>query len=855
MIILIFALFPAIISMVQYMHDKVIADKARTGKNQHLIELNLSGAFLADAKLSKAKLNKAILNDAKLQNADLKDANMVETSLTGAELNLADLSGANLMGADFSNCNLFLVNLSGSKSVKVQFTGAIMDSVNFSGADLSKAEMQKYLFNCDEISENNNDFKQFIKQFLRKKFNISCVPRIQIEKHNNGKIIRIDTKIKHISLKFNDKTMKIELEIDDKIIDEFIVKTKNGMFSIYESNTIRNCNLNGAKLSNINMEGIIFEDSDLNGTDFSPPINLEDAEFKNICLFNWDEYLGKINEKLIEFLKQEFDIDYVKKTKIEKIDNGRAIRLCYIKGIENKYLLLELDREKHKVNLKIDEIIIYEFIVRTEKDKIYIYKNIRTNLKYANLKNINLSGANLKYVDLTGADLGNAVLNGADLSYAILRDAKLKGTQMYGAKIFGAVFDSNFHGNFKKYAELGLSERGITEEVYLDSKLGEVDWKEQDLSDLYQEPIEPLYLFNWDEFPENCERLFSFLERKYKIDWLQSAKKECNSRKIDIYDESQHILLTFHKNQLKVDLKIDDVLLDEFFILVKNSYLFSWDEIPGNNDERFIEFLKDELKIEWAKTENISKIDDGKTIIVSNKEKSLSLKLNDEKKKVNLKINDGRVDEFTVKTENGKLNIYENSNRNVYTHFNYHGSSFDNSNFSGANLSESKLSGCVLTKSNLRETILKKAELNGSEMIEVDLTLSNLIEAELNGADLSSAFLIGADLSGAHLNGAKLDNAIMCTTDSNNIICKHNLKGANLRKAELNGASLINAKLMGADLSEATLSGTNLEGANLRGADLRGTDFCGANLENADFRDTIQDDNTNFGGTVHSPSN
>ncbi len=87
-------------------------------------------------------------------------------------------------------------------------------------------------------------------------------------------------------------------------------------------------------------------------------------------------------------------------------------------------------------------------------------------------------------------------------------------------------------------------------------------------------------------------------------------------------------------------------------------YLFSWDEIPGNNDERIIKFLKDELKIEWAKTENISKIDDGKTIIVSNKEKSLSLKLNDEKTKVNLKIDDCRVDEFTVKTENGKLNIY-----------------------------------------------------------------------------------------------------------------------------------------------------------------------------------------------------
>ena len=99
---------------------------------------------------------------------------------------------------------------------------------------------------------------------------------------------------------------------------------------------------------------------------------------------------------------------------------------------------------------------------------------------------------------------------------------------------------------------------------------------------------------------------------------------------------------------------------------IDNTYLFSWDEIPGNDDERIIEFLKDELKIEWAKTENISKIDDGKTIIVSNKEKSLSLKLNDEKTKVNLKIDDGRVHEFTVKTENGKLNIYDSTYETIY---------------------------------------------------------------------------------------------------------------------------------------------------------------------------------------------
>ena len=88
-------------------------------------------------------------------------------------------------------------------------------------------------------------------------------------------------------------------------------------------------------------------------------------------------------------------------------------------------------------------------------------------------------------------------------------------------------------------------------------------------------------------------------------------------------------------------------------------YLFSWNKIPGNDDERFIEFLKQNFSIDWVKTAKIEKIDDDKTIKVSTEMNSLSLRLNNEKTKVNLQIDDDRTDEFIVKTENGKLNIYK----------------------------------------------------------------------------------------------------------------------------------------------------------------------------------------------------
>ena len=89
-------------------------------------------------------------------------------------------------------------------------------------------------------------------------------------------------------------------------------------------------------------------------------------------------------------------------------------------------------------------------------------------------------------------------------------------------------------------------------------------------------------------------------------------------------------------------------------------YLFSWNEIPGNDSNRLIDFLKLNYNIDWVRTAKIEQIDNGKTIIVSVEKNNISLSLNNVKTKVNLKIDNVRTDEFIVKTESYKLNIYNN---------------------------------------------------------------------------------------------------------------------------------------------------------------------------------------------------
>lgn len=88
-------------------------------------------------------------------------------------------------------------------------------------------------------------------------------------------------------------------------------------------------------------------------------------------------------------------------------------------------------------------------------------------------------------------------------------------------------------------------------------------------------------------------------------------------------------------------------------------YLFSWDEITGNNSKILIDFLKQIYHVDWAKTDGIAKTDNFRTItIVDNGNNFLSLHLNDQNTEVELSINNYIKDKFIVMKDNNTQNIY-----------------------------------------------------------------------------------------------------------------------------------------------------------------------------------------------------
>jgi uncharacterized protein YjbI with pentapeptide repeats len=333
----------------------------------------------------------------------------------------------------------------------------------------------------------------------------------------------------------------------------------------------------------------------------------------------------------------------------------------------------------------------------------------------------------------------------------------------------------------------------------------------------------------------------------------------------------------------KDDLFTNIILSDKTKKLIESkTFLFNWDEIPGNDNERLKSFLKQKFNVDWIKTAKIEKIDNEKTIRVSNEKNSLLLKLNTEKTKLNIEI-DGNRTEFIAKTENYKLNIY----RKMKTKEIYLANRLllddaypdEIDNFKDFNLNSKiiqdiiQLSGTVDSEESKKkdrekeksiktigkEEVLqiikdtKKDSLKGKSMTGIDISdkdLSgfDLTTVKLNGAimintKLEHANLEGANLYQANLEGAFLDKAIL----RNAKLTRANLRYAHLNNAILENAQLNNAELRSAELNGAHLNNANLKDANLFNANMESADLSGANLYNAGMKNARME-GANFGG-------
>ncbi|MCZ7380862.1 MAG: hypothetical protein O8C64_04715 [Candidatus Methanoperedens sp.] len=162
--------------------------------------------------------------------------------------------------------------------------------------------------------------------------------------------------------------------------------------------------------------------------------------------------------------------------------------------------------------------------------------------------------------------------------------------------------------------------------------------------------------FRWAEIPgKDNDRLIDIISKKisseqlYRSGLLSPNFEWIKKATITKSDSDGLIIISDGEKSCSISLK-DETM-----------YLFSWDEIPGKDNDILIEFLIQNYDLNWVRTAKINKADK-KTIEISDGSNLLSLRLNHIDKmrlRLNLTTNDGITDEFVVKTESGYRNIYE----------------------------------------------------------------------------------------------------------------------------------------------------------------------------------------------------
>ncbi|MGB8216296.1 MAG: HD domain-containing protein [Candidatus Methanoperedens sp.] len=173
-----------------------------------------------------------------------------------------------------------------------------------------------------------------------------------------------------------------------------------------------------------------------------------------------------------------------------------------------------------------------------------------------------------------------------------------------------------------------------------------------------------LLLQNPEEFSAKCmlsEAIESSIMKSFHpFDWYD-VDYEFLKKLYSTSSEISMILSRLMKGDLYGCIGIFSTSKIDKHELFNNSYLLSWDEIPGKDSSRLIEFLTQKCGANWIEIAMIEKTDDGSTITITAENNYISLQLNDKKDKATIMSADGMITEFIIRKENDKLNAYNTS--------------------------------------------------------------------------------------------------------------------------------------------------------------------------------------------------
>jgi hypothetical protein len=115
--------------------------------------------------------------------------------------------------------------------------------------------------------------------------------------------------------------------------------------------------------------------------------------------------------------------------------------------------------------------------------------------------------------------------------------------------------------------------------------------------------------------------------------------------------------ISLHIESNRTEVNVDEIV--NITGSVHGMYLFNWDNVPGNDSEILLKFLKDDLGIKWLENATISKHNYDTIINITADEHSAEIIMDERKENAKLKIDNNRTYVLEVKKEGGELNVYQ----------------------------------------------------------------------------------------------------------------------------------------------------------------------------------------------------
>ena len=401
---------------------KYLADTILTGAD--LTNSNLTGADLSGKDLTEMILKGADLTDVNITGAIVRGADLSYTNLSGVDLSDRDLTGTVLIYADLSDTNLSGVDLSGFDLTSTNLSGQDFSSKDLTETVLTGANLTDTILPVNNVEMNVGTDKLIImdgvlsqKNFVDTKFNGVDL---------SGKT-GVFSDFTRASFK-NANMENVNLSFSKLVQVDFTkIKNKSLAGAALTGASLTHSNLSGVDMSDVIMNRVNFQKTDLSGQDFSVISN----SFIHGTIFMEANLVDSNFQGLNMASEDTFTETFKNKAHLKNLSAEEALKILLEGKHDTVANKLPIYGEVHGNDLAISFILFNNFVDANLENANF--KNARllyANFYLANLTNADLSGADLRNTLFTHANLANANLEGANLEGALLDNAILTGANL-----------------------------------------------------------------------------------------------------------------------------------------------------------------------------------------------------------------------------------------------------------------------------------------------------------------------------------------------------------------------------------------------------------------------------------------